>query len=246
MQAKQKVDSDRIVAHGSIQFGYPASLAREVVAEDAEGVFAEQDGGMGYLLMPDHIAFTFEGSYADGQQLYRQTVNLNTVPQILIFETGAFGTLSPLAAERIAELGDLLRERPDAIVSEIPILPIPNGAQMLRAQVEYLEFSQGSGVRFVTQYAQETRHVNNQEVFYTFQGLSDDGRYYVSAFFPVTSSVLPAANCAKPDCNDAPQRPEDTDVTGASLALDASPPADFAPDLAVLDAVIRSIRIDAS
>jgi hypothetical protein len=244
-QAKQKVAPDRIVAHGPIQFGYPASLAREVIAEDAEGVSAEQDGGMGYLLMPDHIAFTFEGSYADGQQLYRQTMNLNTAPQILVFETGAFRTLSPLAAERIAELGELLHERPDDVASEIPVLPIPNGAQMLRAQVEYLEFSQGSGVRFVTQYAQETRHVNNQEVFYTFQGLSDDGRYYVAAYFPITSSVLPASNCAKPDCSDAPQRPEDTDVIGAALALDACSPADFAPDLFVLDAVIRSIKIDA-
>jgi hypothetical protein len=226
-----------------MSFAYSASLAGSVLAQRQPGVTVEQAGGMTQALMPEHLMFVFLESYAEGQQLYRQTMNLTTTPQILLFDAGAFEALSPMAAERIAQLKALLRERPDQPLDEIPALPVANGAQMFHVKVAYLEFAGGSGVRFVTQYAQEARHVNNQEVFYSFQGLSSDGRYYVAATFPVMSEILPAANASKPDGSDAPRFLEESNQVAIIPQLEALPDAKWTPDLALLDAVIRSIKI---
>ena len=234
----------RTASEGPVSFAYSAALAEGVSAERVPSVTLEQAGGMGYAVVPDHSAFVFVGSYAEGQSLYRQTINLSTTPQILIFEIQRFEALSPLAAERIAELKALLRERPAEPLDEIPLLPAPNGQQMFRVKVAYLDFLGGAGVRFVTQYAQEARHVNNQEIFYTFQGVTSDGRYYVAASFPVMCEILPAGNANKQDGSDAPQFRDETNQATMIPRLEVLPDDDYAPDLAVLDALIRSIKIE--
>lgn len=55
----------------------------------------------------------------------------------------------------------------------------------------YVSFRDGAGVRFLTQYASPDRPINNQEVFYAFQGLTDDGVTAVSAILPVSHTILP-------------------------------------------------------
>lgn len=45
--------------------------------------------------------------------------------------------------------------------------------------------------------------MNNQELFYTYQGLTDDGTYYVAVIFPVSHPDLPA------DISSVPEDPAD-------------------------------------
>jgi hypothetical protein len=84
----------------------------------------------------------------------------------------------------------------------IPFLPLLNAAQDLQAQVTYLDFDGGSGVRFITHYGQEPRPYVNDELLYTFQGLSADGRYYVSVTFPINAAILPASFSDSPVTDD--------------------------------------------
>lgn len=46
----------------------------------------------------------------------------------------------------------------------------------------------GGGIRYLTQFGQAAGLITNPELFYTFQGLTDDGAYYVAAVFPVAQS----------------------------------------------------------
>ena len=71
------------------------------------------------------------------------------------------------------------------------MLPTFNSAQDLRGQVYPLAFQGGRGLRFIARYSQEAAPVVNPAVFYTFQGLTEDGSLYVAAFFPLYVSILP-------------------------------------------------------
>jgi hypothetical protein len=62
----------------------------------------------------------------------------------------------------------------------------------MHVQVQYLDFKNGKGVRFLTWYSQGIMPVNNHELIYTYQGLTGDGTYYVAAVLPVNHPSLPA------------------------------------------------------
>lgn len=125
----------------------------------------------------------------------------------------------------------------------LTMLPPSNAVQNFRAQVEIIPFAGGSGVRYLTQLSQGPVPINNQDLFYTFQGLTADGATYVAAYFPVGFAGLP----------DSPQIDEETWATlmadwqgylAQTLALlDEQPAAAFSPDLAALDALIQSFSV---
>ena len=53
-------------------------------------------------------------------------------------------------------------------------------------------FVSGIGVRFLTEYAQYFVPVNNHDLFYTYQGLTNDGQYWISVILPINHPDLPA------------------------------------------------------
>ena len=83
-------------------------------------------------------------------------------------------------------------------------------------------------------------------MFYTFQGITDDGQFYVSALFPVETGIFPNEAPACPKCGDANYDPfaEWTTVLAEQLLqLNALSEESFVPSLTVLDDVVRSVRI---
>lgn len=152
-------------------------------------------------------------------------------------------------------LRQLLAEPPDAAAIEaislgqdsflpgLTLLPPSNARQPFRAQVEYLTFVGGRGVRYLTQLSQGPVPVSNQELFYTFQGLTDDGALYVAAYFPVTLPALP----------DSPQMSDEAltalvedwlgYLTQTTQLLNESAAAAFTPDLTILDTLINSLSV---
>lgn len=127
----------------------------------------------------------------------------------------------------------------------LPFLPWVNMKQGFCAQPELIEFSSGRGIRYLTWYSQGPNPVLDTQVFYTFQGLSDDGQYYVAALFPVQTGVFPNAPSACDACGDADPFAELTALLARQLTeLNALEADSFSPSLTVLDDVIRSLRIE--
>jgi hypothetical protein len=84
------------------------------------------------------------------------------------------------------------------------------------------------------------------QVFYTFQGATNDGKFYVAAFFPIQTGIFPAdppqcSKCGDPNYN--PLVDWQTVLTEQLNQLNNQPADDFAPSLTVLDEMIQSIRI---
>lgn len=158
--------------------------------------------------------------------------------------TGQLNALRDLLAEGIDPSsceGPYLGER-----DPLPYLPWINMAQAFCSQPQIIRFEGGQGIRYITQFSQGFAPVLDREVFYAFQGLTDDGRFYVAAFFPVSSMVFPTAAPPCPECSNA-----DYDLVGAwaerlaqqLIQLNALPGDGFTPALALLDELVASIRI---
>jgi hypothetical protein len=225
-----------------VSFQYDPYLAAGIPAEMTMGQESVGADDFIYEAMPEHITFTFLHSYLDDRTVYHQTVNIPDQPQILVFPLESYANMSDIAQGQIAQLEAMLVKRTDVVTGELPFLPPPNGQQMIQAQLSYLDFQNGSGLRYLTQYAQEARQINNEELFYTFQGITADHAYYVVAFFPVQSDSLPA----KDDIADyeafANNMP--TYLVQTTADLNALPNTAFQPDLTLLDAVIQSLRVE--
>ncbi len=131
---------------------------------------------------------------------------------------------------------------PDA--EALPFLPFFNAAQMFHAQYNDLAFTNGSGIRFITMYSQAFLPVNNNELFYTFQGLTTDGQYWVSAILPTTFPGLPE-NSDNPPGGDwaAFANQFETYIADTTMQLNANDPNGYNPSLLTLDSMISTISI---
>jgi len=165
-----------------IGFSYDDSVAQSVNPATVQG----QDMGEDYMpgeTYPNHVMFNFSG-YAAGERFHN--------PRIFIYPVGDYQAMSPYAADIIDSLKQTLINKPaGGSPSNMPFLPLWNAAQIFSAKVDYFNFKNGSGVRYLTMFGQALWPVDNQNLFYTYQGLTDDGRYYITAVLPITHVGLP-------------------------------------------------------
>jgi hypothetical protein len=86
--------------------------------------------------------------------------------------------------------------------------------------------------------------VNNRELFYTFQGLTEDGKYHVAAVLPISHPILPADGSVipggDPDAFAADLENYMRDIEGQ---LNGQPSDSFTPHLAPLDQMIQSLQV---
>jgi hypothetical protein len=122
-----------------------------------------------------------------------------------------------------------------------PVVDIFNAARMYTSNVAYLQFQNGEGIRFLTQYGQAVSPLGWPMMFYTFQGITDDGRYLVSAMLPATHPSLPHPDQVTMD--QAFMDNWETYVAETEALLNAEPDNSFLPPLALLDGMIESLMV---
>lgn len=225
-----------VVTEQGVSFTFDSILADTASGEVLPAVEGN-DASPFWEIQPETVKFSFVNYQVD---------NTDHQPQILVYPVEEYIQLNPDVQPVVDELEQLLREKPDATEIEyIPSLPFWNAAQFMQANVSYLRFQNGSGVRFLTQYGQAANPINNTSLFYAFQGITDDGRYYVVAILPVGHPELPVDyESGMPEdrenfWNQFAQYIKDMEVQLSGYAGDT-----FIPNLFVLDAMIESLRID--
>jgi hypothetical protein len=200
--------------------------------------------GPGGIGSPAYMMVTFDGA------TLTETLETNG-PRITIYPVEAYTTI---AGERVfaqvAQLNDLLvlaeGETPEP-ETWMPLLP-PVGSLMDR-WVQYLKlpFTQGEGIRYISDspYRQQIGVWANDTTDYYYQALSDDGRFYISMIWPVSTESLPnTADEAPEDVKAQATNPDSAAVYQESIrtALNGLSAADWTPDLDKLDALAASIQ----
>lgn len=225
-----------------IQLLIPPGLATGA-SGDTIDVVTDQTGAA-WDIAPAHLQLTLQGYSVETS---------SHVPQIFVYPAQQYAVLNPAAAESLKRLQAVLAS-PAATYDKdtLPRVPFLNAGQVLAARQEVLHFSGGSGVRFVAQYAQDISPINNRGLFYHFEGLSDDGKYYIVAILPLNlpflaadnnpNSPVPPSGIPFPPSSASGSRFEEY-YRQVTEKIDAAPANQFSPALAALDALMQSITV---
>ena len=161
----------------------------------------------------------------------------------------------PFLAMQADALQSLVTEGPDLALFEarnaegsyldvVPYIPTLLHGQILRARLHYVETEQISGIAYIT-YSNAAREPFLANYFtYTFQGVSADGQWYISASLPILAPMFPT----EPE----PIEPEvfynqwAEYMTESVAALEGAAPGDFTPSLDTLYNLVQTFSFDAS
>jgi len=203
------------VKYGGVSLHVDEALAAEIKAETVPASLSGKPSD----LWPEHVAFTLVGyprprALPDGSPQLR----VFSVPQFRVaVETGyqemAKDVVGPAGEswtrdfdEEVRVLQALLKAKPAQsrvrsflkrirhkkdFNQDMPFLPMWEAQQAFISKVKYVNFRNGQGVLFLTQWDTETSQVANNGLEYAFQGITNDGKYYVYAEFSVSARILP-------------------------------------------------------
>lgn len=205
----------------------PQSVADSFQADVVETT-GDQEGLPYWAIQPAHTEVYFRNYTLSGT--FHE-------PRIYLYSVDTLTESNPAAAEQIDALKASLANPTVESDTALPMLPLMNASQMMQAQVEQLTFVNGSGIRYLTQMGQAPAPIDNENLFYTFQGLTDDGSIYVAAILPVSNPLLDAAASTESDADIAAQ------IADTANALDQATADSYTPSLAQLDAMIASIEV---
>ena len=214
--------------HLSLDF---SSMATGFQTETVAAVPAS-DNAPFWEVLPEYTKVTLQG-YPISNHLMK--------PQIFIYPVKDIGKVNEGAGKIVASLQTLLQSPQE--IPNMPFLPLFNASQVMHVHTQYLDFKNGQGLRYLTEFDQGMMPINNNELIYTYQGLTSDGKYYVAAVLPVNHPSLPADG--KVTGNEPPEFTSDFPTYLANVVKTLNPQAanTFTPDLTQLDAMMNSLEI---
>ena len=212
----------------SIPNGFASGVSGETIARAEGNAVAPWD------IAPEHTVITLDG-YVLGKRFHE--------PKIYVYPVEEFAAMNEGAATIIQDLRTLLGDNSPNFPDKLPHLPIFNAEQLFYAQARKMDFGSGEGVRYITQYAQAFMPITNNELLYTFQGLTSDGKYYVAVQLPIITPLLDTMTT--PNFTDPSFSGDQytTYLEGVTKTLNSLAPAFFSPTLEVFDQLVLSIVV---
>lgn len=207
--------NDALYGFEGVSFGYSSSLAQEVSGskQPAYTDFSPFYRAGGTILsdMPDYVEITLQTDGLParlGVQPIRAAGNL------------VYADFSPESLQRISVIENDVVMRAGAAEFDPP-----------PPKLGYIAFFNGTGRRYLTFKPGSDNQLTNDNLYYLFEGVTEDGRYLVWFEYPITTDFL---------ANPEPTTPLETILS----QLDDLPTDLFTPDLTLLDAAATSFRIE--
>ena len=262
----------KTVSYGGVSFSYDSSLAAKVDSK----TIAAMDEGKPSDIIPEHPSFTLVG-YPRIQNIRLSDPEIK-VFSIVKFRKAMHHAsdemakvtyppmedLGPAVDTEVRLLKELLAAKPTTKLghflaqargqtgcsAEMPFLPMWEACQAFAGHVRYVNFKNGRGVFFLTQWDTETEQISNYGLEYAYQGISNDGQYWIYAEFPVAAPFLPRGD--EPEViawNEknyllSHQSKKYSDYLRPVLAkLEAVTASKFQPNLELLEQLIQSLEV---
>lgn len=196
---------------------------------------------------PAHSCFHLESSHElpaldQGPRYFYPAYTLICIIPLKDTSVTSYAKAYPTVNKAARQLRVVLKNRPRKFRfwHELTDLPYNNASGAILSRVEYLPFKTGKGVLFLTQYSQDLypSPINNEELTAVFQGLSDDGKYYVAARLAITHPSLPRGIDFTPDISRDKAR---SYLRKAEQDLNRLDEESFTPSLKMVKAMISSI-----
>ncbi len=170
-----------VIESGGLVFTLPVEVA---AGADVTTVLPDDPNeGWPEFSLPARRMISFSG-YSIQDHFHTPVIYVYAFDKLI--QGGAFG------ATNAATLQGLLTDPEFNLQAEgsLPFLPPFNAAQVFHVLEQRIDSEYNSGIRYLTLYSQGLVGVDNYNIFYTYQGISADGRYYISAVLPINSTLL--------------------------------------------------------
>lgn len=244
------------VSFGGVSFRYNPQIFGKVVPSEIDEYLLKESDSHPDSVAPRHILFTFE--------LAKQYNAANLVVYPIADFPRMFGKNKESKKATVKAFEDLrkvLTNKNLRFDGDIPFIPFRNGGQEFQAKVKLADFENGKGIFFVTHWSTEMALVSNDHLYYVFEGMTDDGKYYIIAEMPTNVAFLPAL---PPDDfegykekdlydridpydrskkNDAAEKRHELYISSITSRLEALPPDSYQPSLRHLEELISSLKI---
>lgn len=203
------------------------------------------DEGPYFSAYPEHRLITIEG-YPLVDKWWKPELKVYPVAEFLAMDENNF------ISGQMSKLQTILNDQAIPPTGSLPFVYAAGAAQAFRARASIINFQNGSGIGYFTEYAQYYVPVNNHDLVYTYQGITSDGAYWITATFPVTAPFLqsspndpavPADGIPMPDPGTAPQAEVDAYYPAMVAKLEAASPDVFTPSLTCIISFIQTINI---
>lgn len=142
------------------------------------------------------------------------------------------------------------------IEKQMPFIPFYDASQAFQNKVKRISFENGKGFFFLTQFLIESQYINNEELEYIFQGVTNDKRYYILAQFSVRAACLPDDYDANgfegykiptyffADKSGQNQKHYNEYLSKIAGRLEKLPQNEFEPNLNQLEKIISTLKIE--
>ncbi|NLC29233.1 MAG: hypothetical protein GX773_02125 [Chloroflexi bacterium] len=180
-QAKDDTGELTVIEKDGFILNLPNQVAKDIVVSNV--LPDDPEEGWPELALPARRVIGF-GEYSIPNHFHKPLIYVISIQKMI--DDGQYGgTMATNLQALLADPNfDLQQE------GNLPFLPPFNAAQVFHVLEKRLDSDHNSGIRFLTLYSQGIVGVTNYEIFYTYQGISADGRYYIAAVLPVKSSLL--------------------------------------------------------
>jgi len=199
--AREQAHELKEVKNAGVSFSYSAKDFAEVKIEKVPRETAlDGSDGIDEGISPEHVCFNLKDqrplpALEQGPRYFYPSDSFICAVPLEDASVKDFARAYPNLDAFATELHKLLRERPASLNHnrDIPDFPPNNASPSILSRFQYLDFRSGSGILFLTQYSNEMQPnpVNNEELTLNYQGLTQDGRYYVAARLAITHPSLP-------------------------------------------------------
>lgn len=179
-----------------------------------------------------------------------ETMETNA-PRITIYPVEAYINVAgePVAAQvdqlnELLALADGVTPEPETVM---PLIPPPGSLMDRWVQYLKLGYTQGDGVRYISDspFRQQYGVWANDTTGYYYQALTEDGKFYISMFWPVSTDSLPnSADEADEGAKAEASNPETSAAyqEAIRMTLNELSASDWTPNLDDLDALAASIE----
>lgn len=214
------------VSHDNISFIIPLELNASATAStstEVEYPYVNPSGGP----MAEHVVFDLTNYPVQGGA------------RIMVFKASEYAAYGKSVQDIVTAL----------LAGQDANQPLPKElARGFHAQAKSVQFQNGHGVRYLTEELSYFAPITNKEIFYYYQGITNDGTYFVAAIFHINAAFLIAEGNAPTPPDGIPfNYPTDPDfekyLNQVSQKLNDTPAENYSPSLLLLDKLIESMQV---
>jgi len=241
----------KFVEFKGVSFHYSPKIFGNVRLEEIDAYPLKEPDWKPDRVAPEHLLFTFDFGREYSKKAHVSVYPLNKFPKMYSVNPESVKSIE----EKIEALGKALNDKTYRLEGEIPHLPFADASQDFHSKVHHFNFENGKGILFVTHWSHGAGLLSNHNLIYRFEGLSDDGKFYVTAETPVSVDFLPDES---PDefeghtyedlfedykVPKSERKRFDTYINSITSRMEKLNAGDFRPNLETFESLISSLRI---